>query len=122
MGSGLGPGGNSQLLEVAYNKGINRVALVVERRIHNNDFFYYTFERIKDWRRHWVDAIATLKVDHQYKNFLFGGSFTVMRSNNYQWWYKEYDPVINPSTYYKNGLDFMTLQGQVYFNYRFNLK
>lgn len=122
MGSGLGPGGNSQLLEVAYNKGINRVALVVERRIHNNDFFYYTFERIKDWRRHWVDAIATLKVDHHYKNFLFGGSFTAMRSNNYQWWYKEYDPVINPSTYYKNGLDFMTLQGQVYFHYRFNLK
>lgn len=122
IGSGLGPGGNSQLLEIAYNKGINRVALIIERRIHNNDFFYYTFERIKDWRRHWVDAIATLKVDHHYKNFLFGGSFTVMRSNNYQWWYKEYDPVINPSNYYKNGLDFMTVQGQVYFHYRFNVK
>jgi len=117
IGAGIGPGGNSQLVEIAYNKGINRIALQFERRIHNNDFFYYTFERILDWRRHWTDALATIKIDKTYKNFLFGGSITTMRTLNYQWMYKEYD-----TTWYKNGLDFLTLQGQVFFHYRFNLK
>ena len=117
IGSGIGPGGNSQLVEVAWNHGINRIALQVERRIHNNDFYYYTFEGIKDFRRHWIDAICNLKVDRQYKNFLFGGGLTMMRSLNYQWWYMEYD-----ANYFKNGLDYLTFQGQLYFNYRFDFQ
>jgi hypothetical protein len=117
IGSGIGPGSNSQLIELAYNNGIDRISLQLERRIHNNDFFYYTFARILDFRRHWTDAMATVKIDKTYKNFLFGGSVTMMRTLNYQWMYKEYDAI-----WYKNGLDFLTLQGQLYFHYRFNLK
>jgi Capsule assembly protein Wzi len=122
IGSGLGPGGNSQLFEAAWNNGMNRISLQVERRIHNNDFYYYTFERIKDFRRHWTDLITTLRIDRQYKNFLYGGSITAMRTLNYQWWYIEYEPVVSGFTYFRNGLDFLTLQGQLYLHYRFNLK
>jgi len=122
IGSGLGPGGNSQLFEAAWNNGMNRVSLQVERRIHNNDFFYYTFERIKDYRRHWTDLISSLRVDRRYKNFLYGGSITALRTLNYQWWYIEYEPVVSGFTYFRNGLDYITLQGQLYLHYRFNLK
>jgi hypothetical protein len=122
IGSGLGPGGNSQLFEAAWNNGMNRISLQLERRIHNNDFFYYTFERIKDYRRHWADIIASLSINRTYKNFMFGGSLTTLRTLNYQWWYIERDPVITWQNYFQNGLDYLTLQGQLYVNYRFNLK
>jgi len=122
IGSGIGPGGNSQLFEAAWNKGMNRISIQVERRIHNNDFFYYTFERIKDYRRHWTDLIGSLSVNRTYKNFLFGGSITTLRTLNYQWWYIEKDPVITWQNYFQNGLDYLTLQGQLYLHYRFNLK
>ena len=122
IGSGLGPGGNSQLFEAAWNNGLNRISIQVERRIHNNDFFYYTFERIKDYRRHWADIIATLSVNRTYKNFMYGGSITTLRTLNYQWWYIERDPVITWQNYFQNGLDYLTLQGQLYLHYRFNLK
>jgi hypothetical protein len=122
IGSGIGPGGNSQLFEVAWNKGMNRISLQLERRIHNNDFFYYTFERIKDYRRHWADIIATLSINRTYKNFMYGGSINTLRTLNYQWWYIERDPVITWQNYFQNGLDYLTLQGQLYLYYRFNLK
>ena len=123
IGSGIGPGGNSQLLEIAWNHGINRIALQVERRIHNNDFYYYTFARIKDFRRHWVDAICNLKVDRQYKNFLFGGGLSMVRSLNYQWWFVDYEAFSSDGrNYFKNGLDYITFQGQLYFNYRIDFK
>ncbi len=123
IGSGLGPGGNSQLMEIAWNHGINRIALQVERRIHNNDFYYYTFDRIKDFRRHWVDAICNFKVDRQYKNFLFGGGLSMMRTLNYQWWYMEYEDFsADGSNYFKNGLDYITFQGQIYCNYRLDFR
>jgi hypothetical protein len=123
IGSGIGPGGNSQLLEIAWNHGINRIALQVERRIHNNDFYYNTFERIKDFRRHWLDAICNVKVDRQYKNFLFGGGISMVRSLNYQWWYMDYEePISDGSNYFKNGLDYITFQGQLYLNYRLDFK
>ena len=41
----------------------------------------------------------------------------MMRSLNYQWWYMEYD-----ANYFKNGLDYLTFQGQLYFNYRFDFQ
>ena len=123
IGSGIGPGGNSQLVEIAWNHGINRIALQVERRVHNNDFYYYTFERIKDFRRHWLDAICNVKVDRQYKNFLFGGGISMVRSLNYQWWYMDYEDISSDGTnYFKNGLDYITFQGQLYFNYRLDFK
>ncbi len=123
IGSGIGPGGNSQLMEIAWNHGINRIALQVERRIHNNDFYYYTFDRIKDFRRHWVDAICNIKVDRQYKNFLFGGGLSTVRSLNYQWWYMEYEDFgADGSNYFKNGLDYITFQGQIYCNYRLDFR
>jgi hypothetical protein len=122
IGSGLGPGGNSQLFEAAWNNGMSRISIQVERRIHNNDFFYYTFERIKDYRRHWTDLVGSLSITKNYKNFLFGGSITTIRTLNYQWWYIERDPVITWQNYFQNGLDYLTLQGQLYMHYRFNLK
>ncbi|MEY2595760.1 MAG: hypothetical protein RI965_1032 [Bacteroidota bacterium] len=122
IGSGLGPGGNSQMFEAAWNNGMNRISVQVERRIHNNDFFYYTFERIKDYRRHWTDLVGSLSITKNYKNFLLGGSITTLRTLNYQWWYIEKDPVITWQNYFQNGLDYLTLQGQLYLHYRFNLK
>lgn len=122
IGSGLGPGGESQLIEIGLNKGINRIGIQFERRVHNNDFYYYSFERIRDFRRHWVDLITNFEVDLQYKNFLFGGKFTIARTLNYQWFYQEYAPVIDGNSYYKNGLDYMTVQGSLYVHYLLNLK
>lgn len=122
IGSGIGPGGESQLIEVGINKGINRIGIQFERRVHNNDFYYYSFERIRDFRRHWVDLITNFEIDLQYKNFLFGGKLTIARTLNYQWFYQEYEPILDGNSYYKNGLDYMTVQGGLYVHYLLNLK
>jgi hypothetical protein len=50
LGAGVGPGGSSQLLELNWRKNVNRIGLAVERRVHNNDFYEYTFVNSKDFR------------------------------------------------------------------------
>ena len=118
LGAGIGPGSNSQMLSIAWVKGLKRVGLLVERIVRNNDFYYNAFEESKDFRRHWTDLSTTASADWPYKRFLLSARMSVIRSLNYQWWYIDYLPQISPTNYFKNGYDVLNFHANLSFSYR----
>lgn len=117
VGSGLGPGSNSQLIETAWNSQIHRIALTFERRIHNNDFYYYTFRPTKDFRRHWVDLLTSIQFQAKLKNMFINIGISGVRTLNYHWWYVDRDLNLNHLNYFKNGLDVFNILAQCSINY-----
>lgn len=85
VGAGIGPGGNSQTIGLNWLKGINKTGLLLERVIHNNDFYYDAFVPEHTYTRHWVDLSVGLNKSWQEKNFVYDASFTWVRSLNYEW-------------------------------------
>jgi hypothetical protein len=114
IGAGIGPGSNSQTLEISWIKGLKRIGLQFERLRHNSDFYYYAFERIGDFRRHWIDISTTLKADWNYKNIFFSGQFAVVRSYNYEWLIVQYIP-----DYFVPGNEVLNFSGKLAVSYRF---
>lgn len=112
LGAGIGPGSNSQMLDISWVKGYSKVGLMLERIVHNNDFYYYAFANPPDVTRHWIDLAATFHADWKYKRFLFSSEMGLIRSLNYEWW------VIPKSPYFENGYDFLNLHGKISFSYR----
>ena len=112
LGAGVGPGGNLQSLNVAWIKGLKQVGLQLERYVHNNDFYYYTFG---DIRIHWVDVSASAIANWDYKNLLLNMQVGLIRSLNYQWWYREY----GREDYYAPGRDVISFRGNLGATYRF---
>jgi hypothetical protein len=115
LGSGTGPGGTSQFLELNWKKKLNRVGISLERKANNNDFYVYTFTNSFDFRRFWIDYAATLKADVQYKCMLLGARLSSIRTNNYQWWL--YTP---GNFYFVRGRDLMRWAGHLSITYLFN--
>ena len=114
LGAGVGPGGSSQLLELNWRKNINRIGLTVERRVHNNDFYEFTFVESKDFRRFYVDFSSTIKVDWKYKKWLFGPRLSYIMTNNYNWWLFQANDI-----YFVNGKDVQ--QFALQFNFKYQL-
>ena len=113
LGAGVGPGGSSQLLELNWRKNVNRIGLAVERRVHNNDFYEYTFVNSKDFRRFYVDFSSTIKMDWQYKKWLFGPRLSYIMTNNYNWWLQQTNDI-----YFVNGKDVQQFALQFNFQYQ----
>jgi hypothetical protein len=85
LGAGIGPGGNLQSLEVSWVKGLKKIGVQLERYVHDNDFYYYTFQDSKDYSRHWVDLSMNFNGEWNYKNMIFNASLRAIQSSNYQW-------------------------------------
>lgn len=83
LGSALGPGGNSQYLEVAKVKGFNRIGGAIERYVHNNDFNVSAFSN--DFTRYWVDYSLHGFYEQQFDKILLSASLFYTYSFNYQW-------------------------------------
>ncbi len=115
LGAGIGPGGNMQSLNVSWFKGLKRLGIEIERYIHNNDFYYYTFEDSKDFRRHWTDLSFAAVGEWNYKNFIFSGKLQGVNSLNYQWFLFQ-EP---GESYMVKGEDAFNLQLQAGMSYRF---
>lgn len=88
IGAGIGPD-NLQTLDVAWVKGLKRIGLMVERRVHNNDLYRLAFSPTKDPRRHWVDLSTVAKFDWTFDKFVVNSQLGFIRSLNYQWFYTE---------------------------------
>ena len=43
IGAGIGPGATSQTIELNWRKAKNRIGISAERRLHNNDFYVFSF-------------------------------------------------------------------------------
>jgi hypothetical protein len=118
LGAGIGPGSNSQMLGIAWVKGINKVGIQFERLLHNNDFYYNAFQESSDFRRHWVDLSTTVSVDYKFNRFLFSAQMALIRSLNYEWWYLDVVPLITPNDYFRNGYDVLNFNAKFGISYR----
>jgi hypothetical protein len=112
MGAGIGPGSNSQTIDISWVKGFNKVGLRVERLARNMDFNYLAFIGTRDYTRHWIDLSTELHADWQYQNLLFSARTTLTRSLNYQWY-------VFPSLgYFENGYDWLNFTANLSVAYR----
>jgi hypothetical protein len=115
LGAGIGPGGNSQTVDISWVKGLKRLGIQLERYVHNNDFYFYAYENDKDSRRHWTDLSMSLNGEWNYKNFIFNAKAMGVHSLNYQWYlYQGPNDDVNIS-----GKDAFNLQMQAGLTYRF---
>jgi len=86
LGANIGPGANVQFAQATWFDGINSIGLFLERRVHNNDFYYFSYELpFPDSRKHWVDLSAGISANFDFKNIIVGLSLTAIKSFNYQW-------------------------------------
>jgi len=113
IGAGVGPGGSSQTLEFNWKKNKNRIGIMAERRVHNNDYYVYAFANSTDFRRFYVDFATTLKADIQYKNWTIAPRISYIQTNNYQWYlFQAVDQ------YFIQGRDVQQWAGQLNLMYR----
>lgn len=120
LGSSVGPGGNSQRLDLSWVKKDARVGIELERWLHNADFYYhYNINSGSfDFNRQWVDLMASLIFNFPFKKWHWFGQFSMVRSINYQW--KSYIPrPVTPETYFDDGLDQINWHGRIGFIHKF---
>ncbi len=114
IGAGVGPGGTSQTLELNWRKGNNRIGVSGERRLHNNDFYVYSFTPSGDFRRFYVDFATSLNVDWRVGKWELGPRITYVQTNNYNW--ELFQPA---STYFVPGKDKQQFIGKLNLTYHF---
>lgn len=91
MGAYIGPGSNSQLLQVGWLQGMRKIMLIGERLQHNNDFYYYNYfngntsSAVATNNRYWVDISAGIQVQWPIGNFLLSSMYKYTSVLNYRW-------------------------------------
>ena len=112
LGAGIGPGATSQTIELNWRYAKNRIGLSAERRIHNNDFYVYSFTNSGDFRRWYVDFATTLKIDWSFGRWDLSPRLSYIQTNNYNWWLFQAD-----TKYFGPGKDKQQFMGQLNFRY-----
>lgn len=112
VGAGIGPGATSQTIELNWRKAKNRIGLSAERRLHNNDFYVYSFTNSGDYRRWYVDFATTLKIDWSLGHWDIGPRLSYIQTNNYNWWLFQPQEI-----YFVPGKDKQQFIGQLNFTY-----
>jgi hypothetical protein len=115
IGAGVGPGGTSQTIELNWRSGKKRIGISGERRLHNNDFYVYSFTNSGDFRRFYVDFATTLKADWSFGKFDIGPRISYIQSNNYNW--NLFQPA--SSNYFIPGKDIQQFTGKLNLTYHF---
>jgi hypothetical protein len=115
LGSGAGPGGNTQTFAISWVKGLKKIGIDFTRYEHDADFFEGTFPDINGSSRNWVDLAFGLHGDCSYKNFLFNVKLQGIKSFNYEWILKDY----TPNQYYIPHNDVYNFHGELGVTYRF---
>ena len=115
IGAGVGPGGTSQTLELNWHSGKNSIGISGERRLHNNDFYVYSFTNSGDFRRFYVDFATTLKADWSFGQWDIGPRISYIQTNNYNW--QLYQP--SSANYFLPGKDIQQFTGKLNLTYHF---
>lgn len=113
LGAGIGPGSNSQLLDISWVKGFAKAGLQFERIARNQDFYYRAFVITQDFTRHWIDISTTLHANYQKGPFLISGDMALIRSLNYEWY------ILPDLGYFKNGYDVLNFHARFSLSYQF---
>jgi hypothetical protein len=114
IGAGIGPGSNSQIMDISYVSSMNKIGVKFERLVHNNDFYYYTWQGLNEFARRWVDLSTTVHANWQFKQFILSGQLGLIRSQNYQWRTLE-----APLFYFNRGYDRLNFHSKIALTYRF---
>jgi hypothetical protein len=91
IGAGIGPGSNSQTLQLAWVKGAKKISITGERVAHNNDFYYYNYitnsliPQYQNPNKFWADINATGQIQWNISNLMIGASWSYTSLLNYRW-------------------------------------
>jgi hypothetical protein len=89
MGASIGPGSNSQTINIAWVKNQHQLGIQVQRVMRNTDFYYYNYFNgyigAGNTSAFWVDISTSLFAQWAFKNFLLAGSIDNLSSINYKW-------------------------------------
>ena len=89
LGASIGPGSASQTISVSWNKGLNKIGLIVERVNHNTDFYHVAYlSRLGNSMADGYYVDLTTGVEAQWnpqKNILIGASYINSKALNYRW-------------------------------------
>ncbi|WP_214071542.1 capsule assembly Wzi family protein [Mucilaginibacter sp. dw_454] len=115
LGAGTGTGGNIQSADVSWVSGLKKIGFEFERYEHDADFATSYLPPINGNSRNWVDLAFALHGEWNYKNFLFNVKLQEIKSLNYEWILKDYDP----GQYYIPHNDVYDFHGELGVTYRF---
>lgn len=115
LGAGTGSGGNLQSMDISWISGLKKLGVGLERYEHNVDLYHYFFADINGNSRKWVDFAFALQGEWNYKNLLFNAKLQEIKSLNYEWILKDYDP----SKYYIPHNDVYNLHAELGVTFRF---
>jgi hypothetical protein len=99
LGASIGPGSNSQTLNLSYHYKYNIIGLMVERISQNNDFFSVVYFSGKNgqwvsnygqvwgyYNKYWVDINSKIYLQvNPIKNILLTASLMQTDAMNYRW-------------------------------------
>jgi len=85
VGAGIGPGGNSMMLDISWVYKMNSFGLKFERFSHNNDLYYFAFAGTNNMIVNWVDISDTFYANIKFKKFLLSAQYTPVYSYNYEY-------------------------------------
>src|SRR6202000_204509 len=109
-------GGNLQTVNVSWVSGLKKLGVVFQRYEHDTDYAEGVFPAINGNSRNWVDFALGLQGDWSYKNLLFNAKLQGVKSLNYEWILKDYDP---SNTYYIPRNDAFNLHAELGVTFRF---
>ncbi len=89
IGSNIGPGGNSQIIQLSWIKGIKKLGFGVERVANNQDFYYYNYFNGLKYPgpnfKYWADMIYNISFRWDIGNIIVFADFKKSNSFNYMW-------------------------------------
>ena len=99
LGASIGPGSNSQTINLSYHYGYNQIGIIIERVSQNNDFFstvYFSGNKGDIdprlgaiwgyYNKYWVDINSKIYVQMMpVKNILISASLMQTDAMNYRW-------------------------------------
>ncbi len=112
MGAGMDLGANIQSLDVSWVKGLKKIGLSFDRYEHNPHDAPIS---INGHSRKWVDYAFAGIGEWNYKNLLLFTKIQGIKSLNYQWRLKDY----NPEMYYIPHNDVFNFHGELGLMFRF---
>jgi len=114
LGLGNGPGSNQIFAGIAWVEGMKKIGIELERIEYNNDFYYYRYEEVKDFRNKYVDLVFSLVPEWKFGNLLVAGKFQYVNTLNYKWYLEN-----KPEKWFIPGYDRTNFVGQLSVTYLF---
>ena len=102
-------------MDISWVSGLKKLGVSLERYEHDVDFYEMAFSDINGNSRNWVDFAFALQGEWNYKNLIFNAKLQEIKSLNYEWILKDY----NPGQYYIPHNDVYNLHAELGITFRF---